>query len=107
MTPAVKAAKKAGIQFKLHEYPHDTQASSANAISYGEEASFLLDVSPQQVFKTLLVITNTNHLAVAIIPISHQLNLKSVAKALGAKKASMADPHDAENEKMKKGVSTL
>jgi len=96
MTPAVKAAKKAGIQFKLHEYPHDTQASSANAISYGEEASFLLDVSPQQVFKTLLVITNTNHLAVAIIPISHQLNLKSVAKALGAKKASMADPHDAE-----------
>jgi len=96
MTPAVKAAQKAGIQFKLHEYPHDAQASSANAKSYGEEASFLLDISPQQVFKTLLVSTNTNQLAVAIIPVSHQLNLKSVAKALSTKKASMAGPHEAE-----------
>ncbi len=91
MTPAVRAAKKAGIQFKLHEYPHDSQASS-----YGEEASTLLGISPQQVFKTLLVSSHTKQLAVAIIPVSHQLNLKTVAKVLGAKKVSMADPHEAE-----------
>ena len=95
MTPAVRAAKKVGIVFKLHEYPHDSQTSS-KAMSYGEEASILLGVSPDQVFKTLLVTTNTNQLAVAIIPVSHQLNLKSVAKAFGAKKVSMADPHEAE-----------
>ena len=95
MTPAVRAAKKAGIVYQLHEYPHDSQTSS-HAMSYGEEASTLLGVSPDQVFKTLLVSTNTNQLAVAIIPVSHQLNLKSVAKALGAKKVSMADPHEAE-----------
>jgi len=99
MTPAVRAAKKAGIVFKLHEYPHDSQTSS-NAMSYGEEASKLLSVSPNQVFKTLLISTsantNNNQLAVAIIPVSHQLNLKSVAKALGVKKVSMADPHEAE-----------
>jgi Cys-tRNA(Pro)/Cys-tRNA(Cys) deacylase len=95
MTPAVRTAKKAGIQFRIHEYPHDCQASS-RTLSYGEEASTLLGVSLDQVFKTLLVSTNTNQLAVAIIPVSHQLNLKSVAKALDAKKASMANPHDAE-----------
>jgi Cys-tRNA(Pro)/Cys-tRNA(Cys) deacylase len=98
MTPAVRAAKKAGIQFQIHEYPHDSQAS--NAMSYGEEASTLLTISPDQVFKTLLISTaaniNNNQLAVAIIPVSHQLNLKSAAKALGVKKMSMADPHEAE-----------
>ncbi len=93
MTPAVDAAKKAGIQYTLHEYSHDSQASS-----YGEEAASLLNVSPNQVFKTLLIsATDSNQLAVAIVPVSHQLNLKSAAKALGFKKASMADPTAAEN----------
>lgn len=95
MTPAVRAAKKAGIQFQLHEYPHDSHASSST-LGYGEEASTLLGLSPKQVFKTLLVSTNTSQLAVAIIPVSHQLNLKLVAKALDVKKVSMADPHEAE-----------
>ncbi len=95
MTPAIRAAKKAGIQFQLHEYPHDSNASSG-ALGYGEEAATLLGVSPDQVFKTLLVSTNTHQLAVAIIPVSHQLVLKSIAKTLGAKKVKMADPHEAE-----------
>ena len=95
MTPAVEAAKKAGIQFKIHEYPHDAQSSS-HTIGYGEEASALLGISPLQVFKTLVISTNSKQLAIAIIPVSHQLNLKSAAKALNAKKATMADPHDAE-----------
>ena len=92
MTPAIDAAKKAGIQYTLHEYSHDSQASS-----YGEEASNLLNISPNQVFKTLLIsATDSNQLAVAIVPVSNQLNLKSVAKALGFKKASMANPAEAE-----------
>ena len=95
MTPAVRIAKKAGIVFTLHEYPHDSQVSS-NSKNYGEEASTSLGVLPQQVFKTLLVSVNDNQLAVAIVPVSHQLNFKSVAKALGYKKASMANPREAE-----------
>ncbi len=92
MTPAVDAAKKAGIQYTLHEYSHDSQASS-----FGEEAASLLNISPNQVFKTLLIsATDSNQLAVAIVPVSNQLNLKSAAKALGFKKASMADPAEAE-----------
>ena len=79
MTPAVDAAKKAGIQYSLHEYSHDSAASS-----YGEEAANLLNQSPQQVFKTLVIsATDINQLAIAIVPVSHQLNLKSVAKTLG------------------------
>jgi len=95
MTPAVRLLKKAGIIFTLHEYTHETQASSNN-VGYGEEAASLLGISTQQVFKTLLVSTGNKQLAVAIVPASHQLNLKSVAKALGVKKVAMADPHEAE-----------
>ena len=91
MTPATVAAKKAGISFKVHEYSHD-----ANASSYGEEAAQLLGVSLSRVFKTLLIESPQNQLAVAILPISHQLNLKAVAKVLGLKKVSMAKPADAE-----------
>ncbi len=91
MTPAVDAAIKAGIQYILHEYPHDSAASS-----YGEEAANLLKLSPKQVFKTLLVADTDNKLAVAIVPVSHQLDLKSVAKALGTKRITMANPAEAE-----------
>ncbi len=93
MTPAIKLAKKSGIIFKLHEYHHDPAAQS-----YGEEAANALGIDPAQVFKTLLVSLNgqPSNLAVAVIPVSHQLSLKAIAKALKAKKAEMADPKLAE-----------
>lgn len=77
----------------MHEYAHD-----ADADSYGREASDALGVPPERLFKTLLVsLQGGKHpLAVAIVPVSHQLNLKSVAAAAGAKKAAMAEPADAE-----------
>ena len=93
MTPAINAAKKAKVPFTLHEYQHDPGSES-----YGEEAASALGLDPAQVFKTLLV-NLTGHksqLAVAVIPVSHQLSLKAIAKALGAKKAEMADPKVAE-----------
>ena len=91
MTPATQVAKKAGIQFHIHEYQHD-----ANASSYGEEASALLNIEQQRVFKTLLVSSPDKKLAVAIVSVNKQLNLKAVAKSLGAKKVLMANPADAE-----------
>ena len=93
MTPAVMAVKKAKIQYDLLEYSHD-----ATAESYGLEAAEKLALEPGSVFKTLLV-SLTGHrsnLAVAVLPVTHSLSLKAMAKALGAKKAEMADPAVAE-----------
>ncbi|GIU04715.1 Cys-tRNA(Pro) deacylase [Shewanella glacialipiscicola] len=88
MTPAVRLAKKAQIPFDILEYSHDPHCAA-----YGEEAANTLGLDTAQVFKTLLVATDKTHapLAVALVPVDHQLNLKTVAKCLGQKKLQMAD----------------
>lgn len=93
MTPAINAAKKAGVTYKVHEYQHDP-----NAESYGGEAADALGIDPGQVFKTLLVALNGDNkkLAVAVVPVSGQLDLKAMAAALKVKKVAMANPQDAE-----------
>lgn len=87
MTPAINLAKSLGLDYQVHEYSHDSSAAS-----YGEEAADKLGVPPEQVFKTLVVSDEAAKLAVAIVPVCSQLNLKKVAKALGCKKVQMADP---------------
>jgi len=89
MTPAIDLAKQQGIQYQVHQYQHDT-----NAVSYGLEAAEKLALAPEQVFKTLVVQLDTKQLAVAVLPVNLQLNMKLMAKALGAKKAEMANAND-------------
>ena len=91
MTPAVDLAKKRGLNYQLHEYTHDSQATS-----FGLEAAEKLGVDVTQVFKTLVVSTETNVLAVAILPVDKTLNFKKMAKAVGCKKIQMADPKQVE-----------
>ncbi len=86
MTPAVLAAQKAGIDFRTRGYEHDPGAPS-----YGEEAAAKMGVDPDRVFKTLVVSAAGGGLAVAVVPVSRQLDLKRMAKALSVKKASMAE----------------
>ena len=50
----------------------------------------MLDLDKNRVFKTLVVSVD-EQLAVAIVPVSSKLNLKLFAKAMGAKKAEMAE----------------
>ncbi|WP_159269280.1 Cys-tRNA(Pro) deacylase [Zhongshania aliphaticivorans] len=88
MTPAVNLLKKHKIAHVVHEYSHDSAS-----VSYGLEAAEKLGVIPEQVFKTLVVAVDTG-LAVAVLPVSAQLNMKQLAKALGVKKAAMAAPAD-------------
>lgn len=86
MTPAINTAKKAKISFQIHEYEHDP-----NSASYGGEAAAKMGVASERVFKTLVVAQDNGELAVAVVPVACQLDLKRFAKALGAKKVAMAD----------------
>lgn len=87
MTPASKLLDHAGVAYQLHQYAHDPKSSS-----YGSEAADKLGLNPLQVFKTLLVATETGELLVAVVPVAGSLDLKLLAKAAGAKKVTMADP---------------
>jgi Cys-tRNA(Pro)/Cys-tRNA(Cys) deacylase len=89
-TPATVALTAAGVEFTLHEYAHDPRASS-----YGLEAAEALGLDPARVFKTLLASVD-GALAVGIVPVSGQLDLKGLARALGGGKAAMADVAAAE-----------
>lgn len=89
-TPATVALTRAGVAFEARSYEHDPSAPS-----YGLEAAEALGVPSERVFKTLLVQGEAG-LAVGIVPVDRQLDLKAVAAALGAKKVVMADPTAAE-----------
>jgi len=91
MTPAIHEAKKLGLKYEIHQYDHDP-----NGESYGLEAAHKLGVAEQRVFKTLVVSYDKNNLAVAVVPVSSMLNMKTMAKALNTKRVSMADAGDVE-----------
>lgn len=91
MTPAINQLKRQKVSFDIHQYQHD-----ANTESFGLEAIEKLSLNAEQVFKTLVICTDTNQLAVAIVPVMFKLNLKAIAKSLKVKKAKMADANRVE-----------
>ena len=91
-TPATVALARAGIAFTPHPYEHDPRAAA-----YGPEAAEKLGLDPDRVFKTLLASVDGT-LAVGIVPVARQLDLKALAQALGGKRAEMADPAVAERK---------
>lgn len=92
-TPAISALMAANVPYDVLRYDHDPRSES-----YGNEAVDALagsDLDPDQVFKTLVVALPSG-LAVAVLPVGEKLSLKLAAAALGAPKATMADPDDAQ-----------
>src|SRR4051794_5255938 len=84
-TPPPTPARKAGIEFSVHEYEHDPGASS-----YGMEAAAALGLDPARVFKTLVADLD-GALTVCIVPVDAELDLRSLGK-----RARMADTAKAE-----------
>ena len=89
-TPATVALTDAGIPFAVHAYHHDPAAAS-----FGLEAAQALGVEPERGFKTLLAHTDAG-IVVGVVPVTGMLDLKALAGAVGAKRATMADPAVAE-----------
>jgi Cys-tRNA(Pro)/Cys-tRNA(Cys) deacylase len=75
MTPAVEAAKSAGVTFELHEY----EGVEVGDGDYGSAVAEALGRPPAQLFKTL-VVTIEGNLAVFVIPADQQLDLRAVGK---------------------------
>lgn len=84
-TPAIAAAQRAGVPYRVHAYRHDPRAGS-----YGLEAADKLGVDPGRVFKTL-VVSIDGSLAVAVVPVAAQLDLRALGK-----RAALAEPRVAE-----------
>ena len=82
-TPATVQLDKAGVTFTTYEYAH-----SNDHMDDGDE---------HQVFKTLMADTGTERV-VGVVPVSGHMDLKALAAAVGAKKATMADPKVAMRE---------
>src|SRR5262245_55959413 len=91
MTPAIKAAERAGIRFEILEYKHDSQVRA-----YGPEAARVLGLPPEAVFKTLVTKVDGRGLVVVLVPVDKNLDLKALAAAAGGKRAEMAEAAEAE-----------
>ena len=89
-TAATIALERAKIPFTLHEYARDPRHGS-----YGLEASEALGIAPERVFKTLVAAVDGG-LAVGVVPVHRQLDLKALAAAVGGKRAAMAEVAAAE-----------
>jgi Cys-tRNA(Pro)/Cys-tRNA(Cys) deacylase len=89
-TPATALLSKKGIAHRVHAYDHDPRSDS-----YGLEAAEALQQPPDRVFKTLVAEID-GKLTVGVVPVTGQLDLKSLAAAAGGKKAKMAEIADAE-----------
>ena len=75
MTPAVRAAKRAGIEFRLHEY----DGVEVGEGDYAVAVAAAVGRPPQQLFKTLVASVD-GRLEVFVVPADRQLDLRAVGK---------------------------
>jgi Cys-tRNA(Pro)/Cys-tRNA(Cys) deacylase len=75
MTPAVQAARRAGIEFRLHEY----EGVEVGEGDYAVAVAAALGLPPAQLFKTLVASVDGT-LAVFVVPADRQLDLRAAGK---------------------------
>lgn len=92
-TPALDALAAAGVPHAVRPYHHDAAAGAE--LGYGGEAARALGADPATVFKTLVASAGDEHV-LAVVPVAAKLDLKALARAAGARRATMAERADAE-----------
>jgi Cys-tRNA(Pro)/Cys-tRNA(Cys) deacylase len=75
MTPAVQTAKRAGIEFRLHEY----EGIEVGEGDYAVAVAAAVGRPPEQLFKTLVASVD-GRLEVFVVPADRQLDLRAVGK---------------------------
>ena len=88
-------AEKTRALTALHNTEHDVLTYSPSQDHFGEHAAVELGLDREAVLKTL-VIAHERDLAICCVPVAGHLSLKAAAKALGWKRAEMADPAKAQ-----------
>jgi len=89
-TPAITVALEAEIEHRVHTYEHDPAVGN-----YSQEAAEAMAVPPERVFKTLLADSGSG-LVVGIVPVTAILDLKALARAVAAKRVTLAEADVAE-----------
>lgn len=84
-TAALAALERSGRPYVVHTYRHDP----GSVVGYGLEAADALGVPPGRVFKTLVAEVDGEPV-VAVVPVTGNLDLKALARAVGGKRAAMA-----------------
>jgi Cys-tRNA(Pro)/Cys-tRNA(Cys) deacylase len=74
VTPAVQAAKRAGIEYRLHEYEVEVGGGD-----YAVAVAAALALSPSQLFKTLVASVD-GRLEVFVVPADRQLDMRAAGK---------------------------
>jgi len=92
-TPAIVMLERSGVEFAIHAFDHELV--DVEELGYGKAAAHALGVDESRVFKTLLAQTEKSAV-VAIVPVSSQLSLKSLALVLGVKRCEMVLATDAQ-----------
>ena len=112
-TRALDELARASVAHTVHEYEvHEPGLAEGGRRparpAWGEDAAAALGVDPARIHKTLIA-TVDGRLAVAIVPVAAELDLKAFAAALGGRKAAIAEPSDAERATgyVRGGISPL
>jgi Cys-tRNA(Pro)/Cys-tRNA(Cys) deacylase len=97
-TPALEVLRAAGVAHAVHEYEAPAPAGPRDRDrrpQYGLDAAAALGLDPARVFKTLVAAAD-GALVAAIVPVAGELDLKALAAVMGARKAALATPAEAE-----------
>ena len=80
-TNALRLLDASNIKYVVHEYD--------NNLTNGQEIAKVVNRSDDEVFKTLVTVSNTKQHFVFVIPVNGTLNLKKAAKAVNVKSIEM------------------